>query len=86
MLITTKKLGATNTKPARVIAHSDTQKYAIEWDHSLNTWDNHWAAARRLCQAHGIKQVAFTDSKDRSGYVFMPLNVNFVQDVGEDSV
>ena len=79
MIITTKKLAPTNTLPARVQAKCLDQKYVLPWDHSLNTWQNHWAVAKKLCEDNGVKQVAFTDSLDRTGYVFMPAN--FVQDV-----
>lgn len=79
MIITTKYLGPTNTRPARVQAKYLTQKYVLPWNHSFNTWDNHWTVAKKLCQDLGVKQVAFTDSPDRTGYVFM--SANFIEEV-----
>ena len=79
MIITTKYLGPTNTRPARVQAKYLTRTYVLPGAHSFNTWDNHWTVAKKLCQDLGVKQVAFTDSLDRTGYVFMPTF--WVQDV-----
>ena len=79
MIITTKYIGPTNTRPARVQAKCLDQKYVLPWDHSLNAWQNHWAVAKKLCEDNGVKQVAFSDSLDRTGYVFMPTF--WVQDV-----
>ena len=79
MLITTKKLAPTNTKGVRVQARTPTQKYVLPWNYELNTWQNHWTVAKKLCEDNHIKQVAFTDSLDRTGYVFMPTF--WVQDV-----
>ena len=79
MIITTKKVGPTDTKGARVVVEGLDRKLTFSWDHSKNTWDNHWTAARTLAEQFGIKRMAYTDSPDRTGYVFM--SANFIEEV-----
>lgn len=46
--IRTRYLGATNTKPARIIATTEPRKVTLSYDHGLDSVDNHRAAAERL--------------------------------------
>lgn len=51
--IITRFLGPTNTRPSRVVAthkrdNETTWRKLLEWDHSLNSAENHLAAADAL--------------------------------------
>ncbi len=49
--ITTSYAGPTNTKGSHVLAKSWIKNKAVSWDHSLNSEDNHKAAAQALVDA-----------------------------------
>lgn len=47
--ITTKFIGPTDTKPARVVAKAEgVASHTVSWDHALDQDDNHERAAREL--------------------------------------
>ena len=46
--IVTKYLGATNTKPGRIVANCYAGRVVVEYDHRLGTQNNHRAAALAL--------------------------------------
>ena len=74
-MITTKKLGATNTKGARIVATGGGHKVTIPYPFELNTFDAHLSAAKIIAEKFGWTKVVYSDSNDRNGYVF--LNANF---------
>lgn len=49
-MITTRKLAATNTKGARVSATCQGQRVEMPWDYSLDGWEAHAPAARKLAE------------------------------------
>jgi|DEB0MinimDraft_6_1074348.scaffolds.fasta_scaffold03138_7 hypothetical protein len=46
--ITTKYLGPTNHRGSRVKAVCSAKSITIDWNHSLNSDENHWNAAEQL--------------------------------------
>ncbi len=46
--IVTKYISPTNTKGGRVKASCQAGSITLGWDHSLNPWHNHQAAAKAL--------------------------------------
>lgn len=49
--ISTKYLGPTNNRGARVVAKSASgHRHVMSWDHALNVPDNHAAAAQELAE------------------------------------
>jgi hypothetical protein len=63
MLITTKFIGPTNARGSRVKATSSSGKTkTIDWQHALNSDDNHAAAAEALANQM-IKDGACTPSR-----------------------
>ena len=46
--IETRYIGPSNVKGARIVARCDAKRIIVGWDHSLNSEDNHRAAARKL--------------------------------------
>jgi hypothetical protein len=71
--ITTKYLGPTNHRGARVVAKSQAGRMTIHWDHALDAVDNHRNAARALAEHYGWtdhgKWVA--GASYDTGYVFV---------------
>jgi hypothetical protein len=51
--IVTKYLGATNFRGSRVKAMASAGSITLSWDHSLNSENNHTAAARALAVKYG---------------------------------
>jgi hypothetical protein len=51
--ITTKYLGATDHRDARVKATAYAGSVTVSWDHALDCDDNHTAAAVALCRKYG---------------------------------
>ena len=51
--ITTRYIGPTNTKAARIKATAEAGSTTVAWDHALNIQDNHAAAAITLAQIYG---------------------------------
>ena len=83
-MITTKKLGATNTKGARIVATGGGHKVTIPYPHELNTFDAHLSAARVIAQSMGWNQMTFCDSPDRKGFAFMSTTFAVPVDGGEN--
>ena len=75
-MITTKKLGATNTKGARIVATGGGHKVTIPYPYELNTFDAHLSAARVIAGTFGWTKLSYGDSPDRKGYVFLNANLS----------
>ena len=65
--ITTKYIGPTNSRGARVKATCDAGTITISWDHALNTEGNHDAAALALVRKLGW------DAPDRTHVRYKPV-------------
>lgn len=70
-MIVTKKLGATNTRGARITAKGGGHRVTIPYPYELNTFDAHLAAAQLVAEKMCWAQMAFCDSPDKRGFVFM---------------
>lgn len=68
--ITTKYLGPTNQKGARVKAAAEAGSTTISWDHGLDTLANHSAAAEKLARKLGWSG-RFRSGSTEDGYVFI---------------
>ena len=77
-MIVTKKLGPTNTLGARITAKCADRKVTIPYPHEMCTFDAHMSAAKILAKEMGWSKLAYSDSPDRKGYVF--VNANFFGD------
>lgn len=51
--ITTKYIGPTNFRGARVAASAQAGRVVLDWDHAKNPDGNHAAAARALANKYG---------------------------------
>ncbi len=51
--ITTKYIGPTDSRGARVKATAQAGSVTLSWDHALDTDDNHLAAAKALQKKYG---------------------------------
>lgn len=51
--ISTKYVGPSNTRGARIKASAWAGSVTVHWDHALNSEQNHAAAARALCIKYG---------------------------------
>lgn len=75
MIITTKYLGPTNTKGARVVASSkgpnQTYRRVIGWDYELEAEANHTQAARALADSIGVSHRDFVRASTANGFVFV---------------
>jgi hypothetical protein len=83
--ITTKFIGPSNTKGSRVKAKSSAGSLTIHWNHSMNTEENHTAAARAFATKWDWKGVWFIGGLPDTGYVFVNagLRENFDEPVCE---
>ena len=52
--IKTRYIGATNTKPTRIIAQWSNYKLTMSYDYEFNTRENHILAANKLIEKFGI--------------------------------
>lgn len=80
--ISTKYLGATNSKPSRIIAKTSgaSHKITLSYDHALNVDQNHMRAAQELMtRLQWPGRMVGGHTKD--GMVFVAVNEN-----GLDSV
>lgn len=86
MMITTKFLGTTNHRQSRVKAALETPcntvSAIVNWDHSMDIYENHRAAALAVvakwdaanAEYAGLRGTTWTAHADASaGYVFMTL-------------
>jgi hypothetical protein len=62
--ITTKYLGPTNTRGARIKATADAGSITIPWDHELNAVKNHYAVASAFALQWG-----WTDDSTGTGTI-----------------
>lgn len=69
--ITTKFIGPTNTRQARIKATADVGSITIPWDYGLDTTENHRAAARALATTWGWEGQWMGGSLSGAGYVFV---------------
>jgi hypothetical protein len=71
--IETRYLGATNTRSGRIKATTlgnNVQSVTVAYDHALNSFDNHRAAALALLTKLQWPGVAFIPGSTRTGYVW----------------
>ena len=73
--ITTKYLGPTDFRGARIKATAQAGSITIAWDHGLDPVDNHAAAAAALCKKMGWDRVHFALAGAKlpggNGFVFI---------------
>lgn len=70
--ITTKYLGATTNRNARVKATAQAGSVTVEWDSNLGTDANHMAAAKALAEKMGWIG-NWQGGGNENGCVFVPL-------------
>lgn len=78
-MIVTKKLGPTNTLGTRITAKCGDRKITIPYPYDMSTFDAHLSAAKVLAKDFGWSKLAYSDSPDRKGFVF--VNANFFEDI-----
>jgi hypothetical protein len=64
--IITKYVGATNTKPSKIVAKCQRGSLRVSYDHGLNIDENHKAACDALCAKFGAEDVAKYGSKENT--------------------
>lgn len=72
--IETRYLGATNTRPGRIKATTlgnNVQSLTVAYDHSLNAWDNHRAAAEAFIRKLGWFDQSFYGGETAHGSVWV---------------
>lgn len=69
--ITTKYLGPTNHRVARVRAVAEAGSITVSWDHALNSRENHEHAAIALCNKLGWDATRFVGGGVSGGCVFV---------------
>ena len=69
--ISTKYIGPTNFRGSRVRASAPTGSLTIEWNHALNSEQNHAAAARAFAQKYSWHGRWFGGGLNKHGYVFV---------------
>jgi hypothetical protein len=69
--ITTKFLGPTNVRGSRVKAIAEAGSVTLSWNHSLNSDDNHKAAAETLANKFGWHGKWFGGGMPGAGMVFV---------------
>lgn len=74
--ILTKYLGATNSRPSRVKAYTESGlQVTIPWEYGLNVEGNHLAAAQKL--AHKMDWAGrWVGGGTKEGYAFVNVNVD----------
>jgi hypothetical protein len=72
--ITTKYIGPTNYRPARVKVTCDAHTATVAWDHALDTVENHARAARQVADLLGwTKYSNYHVGGTKDGYVFVAV-------------
>lgn len=80
LAITTKFINPTNSKPSRIKAQAAYASLTIAWDHSLNTEQNHRAAAVALIRKlswhssateRNLYGAFWASGEIKGGYVFV---------------
>ena len=75
--IETKYFGPTNTKPGRIVAKAWAGKTTYEWDHSINSYENHREAAKKLATLMNWEgEWVMGGNAKADGYVFVALTNN----------
>jgi uncharacterized protein (DUF1501 family) len=72
--IETRFMGATNTRGSRIKATTlgnNVQSVTVAYDHALNAWDNHRAAAETLIQKLGWLDTSFYGGETAHGSVWV---------------
>lgn len=69
--ITTKFLGPTNSRGSRVKATAQAGSVTINWDHGLNSQQNHCAAAQALAHKCGWEGRYVGGAMPDGGYTFV---------------
>lgn len=70
--ITTKFIGPSNTKGARIKAKAAAGSITVDYDHALGIEANHAAAAKALVERYGWRGVWFQGGMpDDCGFVFV---------------
>lgn len=70
--ITTKYYGPTNTRGSKIIASDGDNRIQLHWDDSLNSDENHVAAAKAFCAKLNWKgKMATGWTKDAAVHVFV---------------
>jgi hypothetical protein len=69
--IATKYLSVTNYRPGRVKATAEAGSVTLSWDHSLDSYDNHHAAAVALASRFGWPTDVIGGGLPGGGYVFV---------------
>jgi hypothetical protein len=72
--IETRFIGATNTKGSRVKATTlgnNVQSITLSYDHALNAWDNHRAAAEALIDKLGWWDTSFYGGSTAHGSMWV---------------
>lgn len=71
--ISTKFLGPTNYRGSRVRAVAQAGSVVVQWDHALNSEQNHDAAAKTLAEKFGWYGAWFGGGLERGNcYVWVP--------------
>lgn len=68
--ITTRSLGPTQHRGARVVARCDAGTMTVAWDDGLDVWGNHRDAALTLARKMGWGE-AWIGGSTRDGYAFV---------------
>lgn len=84
MLIVSKYLGATNTKPSRIKVSCGNMTQITSLDYNLDIIDNHIYKLRLFCKKFDIGvyhkgqsiKFAMSESVDKSGFYFVAINKN----------
>lgn len=70
--ITTKFLGATNSRGSRVKATAEAGSLTVSWDYGLDATANHEIVAQALADRFGWKgEIVGAATPNSSGYVFV---------------
>ena len=69
--ITTKYLGPSNVRGARVKATCEARTIILPWNHALNVDDNHRAAARKLAELLEWNGTWYGGAPAGNGYCFV---------------
>jgi hypothetical protein len=72
--IETKFLGPTNSRGSRVKAYAQAGSVTVSWDHALDAFENHKAAALALAAKYAWDCTWIGGGKaDDTGYVFVAV-------------
>jgi hypothetical protein len=69
--IVTKYLGPTNHRGGRVKATADYGSAIVEWNHELNSFENHQAAVEAFCNKFGFPTYGYVAGSFDKGYAWV---------------